>query len=95
MIEGVNDRRGRVNIENSSLNQELNLKLRYISDKMKIINIFFGTTTSLRTDIGRPRLVLVWMKGLGPVEMDVEVPLLPKMVSKINLSKQPFKYRRE
>ena len=35
-VEGVNVRRGRVNIENSSLNQELNLKLRYISDKMKI-----------------------------------------------------------
>ena len=35
-VEGVNVRRGRVNIENSSLNQELNIKLRYISDKMKI-----------------------------------------------------------
>ena len=53
-------------------------------------------TTSLRTDIGRLKLVLVWMKGLlGPVEMDVEVPLLPEMVSKINLSKQLFKYYRE
>ena len=67
---------------------------------MKTIDIYFGTTTSLRTDIGRPRLVLVWMKGLGEwlwhVEMDAEVPLLPEMVSKINLSKQPFsKYYRE
>ena len=36
------------------------------------IDIYFGMTTSLRTNIGRPRLVLVWMKGLGPVEMDAE-----------------------
>ena len=54
MIEGVNDRRGRVNIENSSLNQELNLKLRYISDKMKIfsdlssINVCMGLASGLR-----------------------------------------------
>ena len=34
LIEGVNVRRGRANIENSSLNQELNLKLRYISDRL-------------------------------------------------------------
>ena len=35
-VEGVNVRRGRVIIENSSLNQELNLKLRYISDKSNL-----------------------------------------------------------
>ena len=29
------------------------------------IDVYFGTTNSLRTNIGRPSLVLVLMKGLG------------------------------
>ena len=57
-----------------------------------------STFTLARLLVSGP--MLVWMKGLGewlwPVGIDAEVPLLPEMVSKINLSKQPFsKYYRE